>query len=269
MKSTVSSVLNRLRNPSYTGSNRCVPCTVVNLLIGAVVAVVLGLEWPLIGVVAFAVAVVVVALQGYLVPGTPALTARYLPDQILRWFTHDETTSTAAAPDEGELDVERLLVDREILRPCVDGDDLCLDADFARSWRTTAARIDPDLHAETAAPVVAVDPATASVVHGRNGVYLEGDDYRYQWMSRGALLADVAADQVFTDRVSEWSTLPVAHRLTVLRGVRAFLDVCPLCDGTVRIGTETVRSCCRSAEVIAVACGNCGERFAELDARTL
>lgn len=210
----------------------------MNLLVGAVGAAVLGLKWPIVGIGAFAVAVVLVALQDYLVPGTPELTARYLPDQIHQWFVHDETAFTAAAPDEEELNVERLLVERGILRPCDDGDDLCLEADFARSWRRTAVGIGPGLHAGTAAPVVAVDPATVSVIHGRNGVYLEGEDYRYQWISRGALLADVAADQVFTDRVSEWSTLPVAHRLTVLRGLRAFPDVCPLCDGTVRIGNR-------------------------------
>mgnify|MGYP006914280394 CR=1 FL=1 len=84
----VPPTIGRLRNPAYTGENRCLPCTGVNLAVTAVAALAAGMVWvPLgVGVAAVGVGVATVALRGYLVPGTPELTNRYLPDRVLRWF---------------------------------------------------------------------------------------------------------------------------------------------------------------------------------------
>ncbi|WP_195892457.1 hypothetical protein [Halopiger goleimassiliensis] len=91
------SVLERYRRPAYTGENRCLPCTVANVAIGALVAVaitVLGRRFVdttaavALGALTLVGSLFAIALRGYLVPGTPRLTERYLPDGIRRRF-HD------------------------------------------------------------------------------------------------------------------------------------------------------------------------------------
>lgn len=92
------STLDRLRQPEYTGENRCIPCTVVNVVIAlvasALVAVaslsVAGSAAGLaVAVVAFALSLAAIYLRGYLVPGTPELTQQFLPGRVLRAFGKD------------------------------------------------------------------------------------------------------------------------------------------------------------------------------------
>ena len=75
--------LARLRDPAYTGANRCRPCTVLNVVLAAVLSLFVALASVPASIVVFALALVVVYLRGYLVPGTPALTQRYLPEPVL------------------------------------------------------------------------------------------------------------------------------------------------------------------------------------------
>ncbi|WP_226022416.1 hypothetical protein [Halomicrobium salinisoli] len=82
-------VLDALEQPEYTGENRCLPCTVVNLVIAAAIAVALGRRSRAKGALAFAASAVLIYLRGYLVPGTPTLTKRYLPREVLTWFGKD------------------------------------------------------------------------------------------------------------------------------------------------------------------------------------
>lgn len=269
---SVPSAFDRVRNPEHTGDNRCLPCTAVNIALAAVAAVAVGSVRPLAGIAVFLVAAAAIAVRGYLVPRTPMLTKRYLPERVLAWF--GKTQPTDASPEETEpsqreppddLDPEQFLVEHGIVQPCERGDDLCLSDDIADRWHSTAADIDSDLPDGAAARLVDADPESASTVQGRNGFYLDIGDTRYRWVSCGALVADVAGNRVLTDRLAGWTSVPLVHRLTVLRGLRTFLEACPLCGGDVRFGTETVESCCRSTEVVAVTCEDCTERFMELD----
>ncbi|SFR89344.1 hypothetical protein SAMN05216559_0614 [Halomicrobium zhouii] len=79
-------MIDELKQPEYTGENRCLPCTGVNLLIAVVAAAVAGRRSRKAGAGVFVASVVLIYLRGYLVPGTPALTKRYLPDDVLRLF---------------------------------------------------------------------------------------------------------------------------------------------------------------------------------------
>jgi len=80
-RASVSSV----KDPRYTGENRCIPCTVLNVGIAAVfsTAVIATLipSGPTLaigaGVGTFAVALALIYFRGYLVPGTPTITRLY------------------------------------------------------------------------------------------------------------------------------------------------------------------------------------------------
>ncbi|WP_396613336.1 hypothetical protein ACH9L7_17035 (plasmid) [Haloferax sp. S1W] len=89
-------VVEALHQPEYTGENRCEPCTVLNLLIAGLLGSVVARKSKLGGVVAVGLSIGLIYLRGYLVPGTPTLTKRYLPPEVLRWFGKDPQPAVAA-----------------------------------------------------------------------------------------------------------------------------------------------------------------------------
>ena len=95
--------LPRFRRPEYTGENRCLPCTVVNLVFASVLSgAVATVSSPAAAVAVFVLSVALIAVRGYLVPGTPTLTARYLPDRVLaRFDSHEPGDVTTEQADAG------------------------------------------------------------------------------------------------------------------------------------------------------------------------
>ncbi|MDS0476141.1 hypothetical protein [Natrinema sp. 1APR25-10V2] len=89
-------VVDDLKQPEYTGENRCEPCTVLNLVIAAVVGSLVARKSRLGGLVAVGVSLALIYLRGYLVPGTPTLTKRYLPPAVLRWFGKEPEPEVAS-----------------------------------------------------------------------------------------------------------------------------------------------------------------------------
>lgn len=85
-------LLSWLHQPEYTGDNRCWACTAVNLTIASVVSLLAAQKSRRDSAIVFAVSTVLIYFRGYLVPGTPALTKRYLPAEVLKWFGKDSST---------------------------------------------------------------------------------------------------------------------------------------------------------------------------------
>jgi hypothetical protein len=79
-------LVDALRRPEYTGENRCLPCTVVNAVIAAVLGGTVAKKSKPAGLVVLVGSAALIYLRGYLIPGTPELTKRYLPPSVLRWF---------------------------------------------------------------------------------------------------------------------------------------------------------------------------------------
>ena len=260
------SFLTRIRRPEYTGDNRCLPCTVVNL----------GLAAGLTGVAALvslpaAAAVAVgslasIYLRGYLVPGTPELTARYLPDRVLAWFEKADPSGPTADADfdvVAFLDRAGVVVD--------DGDDAALAPGFQRRVEAAALDLDTDAAMTAAtADLLGVDGDRVAFVDGGPSWRVSVDgSIRGQWESRAAFVADLAAHRTLSAWTDEWASVPGAARGRTLSAVRACLETCPVCAGHIRLGTESVRSCCREYEVVAATCTDCDARLFETDARAV
>lgn len=98
--SVTRSPLERLARPEYTGGNRCTPCTVVNLVFAVGLALAAGRVRSLLALPTLVAATVVIYLRGYLVPGTPALTRRYLPDRVLAAFDKRPNEPATEVPEE-------------------------------------------------------------------------------------------------------------------------------------------------------------------------
>jgi hypothetical protein len=250
-----------LRNPRYTGPNRCLPCTAVNLVIVTALALAvatLSVGWA---AVAFAVGVATVAVRGYLVPGTPELTKRYLPERVLAWFGKGPT------PQSETLDAAATLVDAGVLREDPVADDLVLDAEFHDVWRRRARRL-ADANADSAALARFVDAdseAVSVVDRGHAYVGVIDDEPVGRWESRPAFLADLAAATAVDERWSGWTALSTARQSELLGNLRLFVETCPTCDGQVTLDTTVVESCCRQYDVLAATCDACGARLFEAD----
>ncbi|MFB6069209.1 MAG: hypothetical protein ABEJ90_04700 [Halobacterium sp.] len=243
------------------------PCTVVNLVVAVAAGAVVGLAAPAAGIAVFAGSVAVIYFRGYLVPGTPTLTKRYLPESVLRLF--DKQQDAAAAVVDGEaFDVEDVLLDADVVTECQNGHDLCLTPWFERAWyeRIESVRDADDDGVEDLFDSLDVDPDRVSVRdHGDAYVALVDDVRVGQWESRAAYVADLAAMAVLSEEYHVWSALGFDQRTQLLGALRLWLDRCPSCDGAVTLGEETVESCCRSIDVVAATCEGCGSRVFEAE----
>ena len=259
------SVLARLRRPEYTRDNRCLPCTAVNLVLAAGLVGAVAFVSPAAAVAVAAVSLASIYLRGYLVPGTPTLTKRYLPDRILAWFGKSEGDASVSAPQD-DFDVVSFLGRASVVVD--DGDDIALDPAF--ETRLEAAAFDlgsEEALAAASADLLDVDPDRLSFVSADSSwrVVVDGS-IRGQWASRAAFVADLAAHHALSERADGWDAVPGAARGRTLSAIRACLDTCPVCSSEIRLGTDVVSSCCREYEVVAATCLGCDARLFETDA---
>lgn len=260
------------RDPEHTGANRCWPCTVVNLALAeSLVAVtVLGLSWlapdlglPVVlsaGGAVLLLSVVAIYLRGYLVPGTPALTRRYVPDRARDWLV---------GRSGGTDSPRRTLVSIGVLREGPGGDTIELEPEFAAAWRERNEAFWGD---ERALRASLAD--LAGVLPGRlefdsyPSVFSvhDGTDRVASWESRAACVADAAVATLLADADTEWHRRSLTARAEMLRALRLFLQHCPACDGSVSFRTQVVESCCSGRDVVPATCGSCRTRLFEVEA---
>lgn len=256
-----------LRQPAYTGENRCIPCTVVNLGIAAVASAIVALASLPLAVGAFVLFTGVIYVRGYLVPGTPTFTKTYLPDRVLRWFDKDPAAFGVRVETGDDVDVEAVLQDAAVLEERDGSEDLSLTADFREEWHAEINRTDEDEARLALGTMLGIEADRISVLPRSRSFEVKVDgDVAGKWESSEAFRADMAGERVLDARVANWSDLPVDRRSAVVRGARVYLDRCPRCDGTVRLSEETLQSCCRSHEVLASRCEDCGVRLFEIEA---
>ncbi|AEN05076.1 hypothetical protein [Halolamina sp.] len=259
MATSASRLAERLRQPAYTGENRCTPCTVLNTAIAvclsAIAAVFLT---PVFGLLALGVGVAAIYFRGYLVPGTPELTKRYLPDRVLRWFG-----KAPELPDPGEaVDVEAYLFEVGAVEE-TDGENLVLTGEFEAVWQEA---IDEAGTNPVGAAGKLLDVAEPGVEErGDACVVTDGGMKAADWPSEAALVADLGAVRVLGDRDADWTARDHTEQGRILAGLRVFAERCPACGGTPGLGEETVESCCRRAEVFTYSCRDCGACLLEIE----
>lgn len=273
--------LDRFRRPAYTGENRCLPCTAVNVGIAGVLAVAVGgVVAAEFGAFVFVASLAAIWLRGYLVPGTPELTKRYLPERVLRLFGKGRASSPPTA-----VDAESYLLSSSVLVDTPDGVDLAFAPWFASAWRSEVVALrdegdgrngsvldfdtaDDGLEPDIAALAALTDiDAELLAIDWRDGaVFARADGERIgHWESRAAFLADIAADRALADELDDWTALPLAARSGVLGAIRLFVEECPTCEGAVALEERVVESCCTSYDVVAGRCTACNERLFEMD----
>lgn len=274
---TQSGPLDRLRRPEYTGANRCLPCTVVNLVLAAGLALVVALVAPWGAPVVLALSLAAIWLRGYLVPGTPELTKRYLPRRVLAWFGKDPV-AVRATPD---FDPETALSGMGVIEDDPETEDVRLVPAFAAALddaipapeavdrQSLAAALGaPDAVFEDHGEAVVArvrDPETGTTVDGGAAGDGRSEDAApvAQWESRAALAADAGAARTLPAWDESWARRPPGERALLCRSVRTLLPTCPACGGPLAPSASTVESCCSRYEVLALSCTDCEARLFE------
>jgi len=291
---SAASVLDGLRNPEYTGENRCIPCTIANALIAVSVAILASFVATELAVAVLVVSALAIYFRGYLIPGTPEITERYLPEPVLRFFnphpiedrgatefvdgsdddgTGSEESDEDAFAEEVEaimqrhertVDPEEFLEDLGVVEPDGDGHRLT-DAFGEEVHERIVAYRDAEIDPATIAAMFDADPDGIEELDRAYPAYEVGIRVR-KWPSRGALIADAAAHETLAAWTDRWTgEVSVEQRADIVEWLRGLYDGCPVCDGEVRFSDDVIESCCGQFRVTTVACTACGERLREFD----
>lgn len=268
MSTELPSVIDRFRQPEYTGENRCTPCTVVNVTIAIAASTILMFAAVPLGIAFFAFSMAAIYVRGYLVPGTPWFTKTYFPDWLLKKFDkHEMETARTAEPQPTDREPETVLVDANVVQPCEEIDDLCLDEAFRQTWHDNMERVMKDgAEKSDLSKILGADEEELEFEEHDAAFIARMDGRRLgQWESHAALIADLAAARELSDRYEQWDELSVDNQSRILSGLRIFLDTCPECGNEITAEQETVESCCRSMEVVAATCQGCDARILEVE----
>lgn len=251
--------LNGFKRDKYTGENRCTPCTVVNVtlatIFAGVVAVVVGAS---VGIAFFLVALALIYFRGYLLPGTPTLTKRYLPASVLELFGKEPVGERAARSIDADTATEEQLV---AVGALTDDEAPVLTDSFATAWETAIEGVrSEDIDESVLRTLFGTDDVSR---HAATGAVIDGNQ-SIRWISESALIADVAAGRLLAERDGGWETLSPSDRIALLRSLRLFIRVCPTCDGSVDVAERTVDPCCeRPHTLIEVVCSDCKTPLAD------
>lgn len=267
MSHVSDALISRLRREEYTGANRCLPCTILNLVLVAILAGSLAALHPWLGLGTALVGLVSIWLRGYLVPGTPWLTATYLPRRMLDLFHSTPGGERFAIELDAGVDPETVLREHGVLESDPTGTDLAVPPAVSRAWRDAVAAVTAAPSDEVALSRLSGVPAEDLRFTREGSAYVAriGHEKVGVWESRSAFIADAAADRVFADRIPGWHSDSLARRTAILGAFRIFLERCPTCDGVVLVERDVVDSCCRSVDVYAGTCVRCGDRLFEID----
>ena len=266
IKTHIQHIIERVQRPEYTGENRCLPCTVTNLVIAAAISTFLSFVSVSGAILSFGVCSILIYLWGYLIPGTPQLTKRYLPDWMFAWFDHDQSSTPASLQERTDetFEPEAILREADIMVTCENQTDVCLVEGFRESWRERMESVDEAYAQEAIADALDVEANNLSYRHhGPAIIATNGDRTVGQWESSAARIADVATSDELAARYEGWEDLSVVERGRLLKVFRIFLERCPVCQGNISTTQETVESCCRSFDTIASTCNSCEARIME------
>lgn len=261
----IDDALSHLRRPEYTGQNRCLPCTIVNLAIIAVVGAVVVTVNLFVGAFAIAAGVVLLALRGYVVPGTPRFAPLLVAPLPFDFGHANESSDTLwSASGSDNVDTEEVLsalVAGGVIED--NGTELFLDEDFRAAWNERMA----DLRTvDDKSFLDRIEDACPADVEGeRLDDWIILAAHRDVKITRVVAIAETAA----IETLAEWG-IPESVQAPAAPSLRNFLRTCPSCGGDVSESTR--RNCCGSPSSIyanpeqpVLACQDCESVVIELE----
>lgn len=255
-------VINWIRQPEYTGENRCYPCTIVNTGIAFVLGGLAATVSLTLGGIILGLSFLAIYARGYLIPGTPQLTQTYFPDRVLRWFGKTPTQETLdTLPDDRDIsELGEVLIKSGIVQVDADTEDFELSSQFRDTWRQRMQSVrDTDTARSRLAATIDVDPEQLTFDDQSSQFVVRHDgDYAGRWISEAAFISDLALEPTLAEWISEWDDLSGQERAELLVRTRVFLEHCPACDARLTEAEDVVQSCCSdSVTTVSTECTEC------------
>lgn len=145
--------------------------------------------------------------------------------------------------DAAEPDPRVVLSAAGAISDTEDGEDLRLVGAFRTAWYDHArdVRTDETLEESILAELDASAPPSITEWGDELVVEVGGEPVAW-WPSRAAAVADFAGERALRERYGDWDGLDLTTRSRILRGLRMFLDRCPVCGDYA--ASEKVRAGC-------------------------
>jgi hypothetical protein len=168
------SFVDRLRQPAYTGENRCIPCTITNVTIAGIGSTVIATKSRKLGGAAFAASLGTIHLRGYLVPGTSTrsisviwrgrkrCSQRPTPPLRAHGQPRSERKSSAKPPGTATTDRAPLIP----AHPVAESIPLYMESS---QWRTAARYCTSERWSSTDRPTDRPDTDTVRRISGQDG----------------------------------------------------------------------------------------------------
>jgi hypothetical protein len=218
-----------LRRPEHTGENRCWPCTVVNVVLVALGALLLARRRRALALGAAAVGGVAVWLRGYVVPGTPRFAPRLVAALPLPYDPFDHGEYAPEPPASGVAGVDTG-VDGTAESAATSGPD---GEEAAANGDTTAPAEPGSLGGELLGKELAERLLAADVLEPDGEALVVGPAFDEAWR---AAMTDLAA--MDTESLAE-ATFEVANAATVDRFENEDGEWVVLGDGSGEFDGET------------------------------
>ncbi|MGN8215881.1 hypothetical protein [Halococcus salifodinae] len=258
MASTEASVVNKLRQPEYTGENRCYPCTYLNVFISVILSSFIGLfVSPPTGGIALVLSLVVIYLRGYIIPGTPTITQQYFPDRVLQWF------GKAQSADKDVAKVSNEVIDSDLIEYSEKLEDLKLVDEVKNRWHTEIRKADQEVVEHRLKSLTKSDEVELREADGVAYVMAD-NEMVLQRRSRPAIVADIAILPILSVKLPSWERYSLNEKSDAMRVVRMFMDDCPACGSDLTLDQTAVESCCTSKEVYTLSCPECKTQMSEM-----
>lgn len=267
----------------YTGDQRCLPCTVVNLGLLILSGLTIALLSKLAAVAFGILGIFLIWIRGYFVPYTPQFAPKIAAHLPITFYEEARQSSSLMEFSERGIETTRnggkvMLgtderdasndVSTTILPPLSEAgiirqrdDTLVLDESYREKWRSVIRDVRGD---NLKAAIEMTTPAenVERVTEGEATWYVLTDEDRSikseTWLSPAVAIAEVAAIEALEDSLSSSTVVQAAAFL------RPFLEQCPVCEGDL-IET-TADQCCASygpdGPQNVLACSDCEEYVA-------
>jgi hypothetical protein len=267
-------LLDRIRRPEYTGTNRCWACTITNgALVGVAVVVLAAARRRSLAAAVGVVGLASIGLRGYVVPYTPRFAPK-LTSTLSQTPDEDEPGSLSSIDIDADSESEPEVAGEDVLAALLeagvvvaDEEELRLDPGFRADWRDEMQTLrDLDLAALTRL----ADQRTASDVEtrvgssfGRSYLVLDREGGGLATVRREIAIAELAAARVLESVVEN----PEIRRAAG-QPLRSLLEICPLCGDSLEI---TQAACCGEVTPIGsvprekLYCPDCNVRLFTFD----
>jgi hypothetical protein len=259
--------LDVFRSPEYTGSNRCWPCTVFNMVVLGFITTSIGyVVRPLVAVPLAVVGGAIVWLRGYLFPGTPSIGA-YVAARFPLEVPHSERVASTPDPmSKNNIDPVLLinsLIDHGVVYEY--DDELQLAPAFREQWREEICDIRKLSNDALASNLVDALPWVSRreiIKHEEQAwIVLSDGSQRVEedaWLTVISATAELAAVRALGNYA------PGMHherRIVAAPPLQSLLERCPVCETPIE--ETAVDACCgsphRTASERVLACPECDE----------